>query len=373
MTTKKSFGAMPTGVLLIICLACPAHIAAQTTEATSVAKPTASETVADTLRQDPSQVVGEIVKAADALLATLDETQKQNLMFDFTDNEQRERWSNLPVAMVPRKGLRMGDLSDQQKEAVFGLLRSTLSPAGFQQCIDNMNGDEYLRQNSGGRETSFGRDEYFISILGQPSVVEPWMFQFGGHHLAINATIVESQVTLSPSLTGGQPIDFQWEGKPVRQVASEEDAAYALIDSLTEEQLKQVVLGERYVDLNFGPGAKPIAPKPEGILISSLSAEQQKLARDLINERIGVLNEVHSKIAMEKIASDFSKTYFAWYGPTKFGEPATYRIQGPSALIEYSPQRLGGDATNHIHAMYRDPSNDYGSGFIRNFGGETTK
>ena len=39
---------------------------------------------------------------------------------------------------------------------------------------------------------------------------------------------------------------------------------------------------------------------------------------------------------------------------------AYYRIQGPKLVIEYAPQRLGGDPSMHIHTMYRDPTNDYG-------------
>ena len=108
------------------------------------------------------------------------------------------------------------------------LLKAALSENGVQQVVDNMNGDEYIKQNSR-RQTSFGSDEYFISFLGEPSTTSGWMFQFGGHHLAINVTIVGDQMTMSPSLTGGQPIDFEWEGKQVRQVAEEEDAAYAFI------------------------------------------------------------------------------------------------------------------------------------------------
>ena len=51
-------------------------------------------------------------------------------------------------------------------------------------------------------------------------------------------------------------------------------------------------------------------------------------------------------------------------GPTTAtpGHNATayYRIQGAHLVIEYAPQRLGGDLSNHIHTMYRDPTNDYG-------------
>jgi hypothetical protein len=59
-------------------------------------------------------------------------------------------------------------------------------------------------------------------------------------------------------------------------------------------------------------------------------------------------------------------TWFAWSGPTTVTPgkniAAYYRIQGPKLVIEYAPQRLGGDPTMHIHTMYRDPTNDYGRG-----------
>ena len=37
-----------------------------------------------------------------------------------------------------------------------------------------------------------------------------------------------------------------------------------------------------------------------------------------------------------------------------------FRVTGPHVVIEYSPQSIGGDAANHIHGIYRDPTNDYG-------------
>lgn len=311
-------------------------------------------------------VVGQIVKAANVLLDSIDDSQREKLIFSFTDNEQRERWSNLPEGIFPRSGLRMGDLTAEQKQAVYGMLKATLSEEGFQQVIDNMNGDEFLKINGrqGGRVV-FGNDEFFVSILGEPSTTKPWMWQFGGHHLAINATIVGDHVTLSPSLTGGQPIDYEWEGKSIRQLSDEIDSAYELIGALDEEQLKQTVLADQFTNLNFGPRARSIEPRDEGILISKLTEEQQELVKNLIQQRIGILNSAHTKIAMEKIVADFSETYFSWYGSTKKGEAATYRIQGPSVIIEYAPQQMGRRASDHIHAMYRDPSNDYGTGFIK--------
>ncbi len=52
------------------------------------------------------------------------------------------------------------------------------------------------------------------------------------------------------------------------------------------------------------------------------------------------------------------QTWFAWSGDTKNGGLAYYRIQGPTVVIEYAPQQ--GDL-DHIHTIYRDPTNDYGA------------
>ena len=82
----------------------------------------------------------------------------------------------------------MGDLKPEQLDAVIVVLKATLSEDGYQQVVDNMAGEETL--NSGGRRgrVVFGKDEYYFSILGTPSVTEPWMWQFGGHHLAFNGS-----------------------------------------------------------------------------------------------------------------------------------------------------------------------------------------
>ena len=57
------------------------------------------------------------------------------------------------------------------------------------------------------------------------------------------------------------------------------------------------------------------------------------------------------------VKANLPQTYFAWSGPTTNGSAAYFRIQGPTLVIEYAPQ--GG--VDHIHTIYRDPTNDYGA------------
>src|SRR5215468_11644969 len=77
------------------------------------------------------QAAGEIVAAASKFLASLDDAQRSRVVFDFKDEEQRKRWSNLPTPMFKRAGLRVGDLKKPQRDAVLGLLAAALSPQGY--------------------------------------------------------------------------------------------------------------------------------------------------------------------------------------------------------------------------------------------------
>lgn len=53
---------------------------------------------------EAQSATGRIVKAAGAFLRSLDEEQRKSAVFAFEDEEQRKRWSNFPIQMVPRAG-----------------------------------------------------------------------------------------------------------------------------------------------------------------------------------------------------------------------------------------------------------------------------
>src|SRR5207253_9812957 len=115
---------------------------------------------------------------------------------------------------VARAGVSMGELSAAQRLAATALLSSALSRRGFDKVQEIVEADEVLK-TSGGNNRMFGKDLYYISILGTPSEKDPWMLQFGGHHLALNITIAGERGILTPSLTGAHPALFPVNGKPV--------------------------------------------------------------------------------------------------------------------------------------------------------------
>jgi hypothetical protein len=308
-----------------------------------------------------SSTVGRIVAGANGFLASLDDAQRSKVLFDFNDAAQRVKWSNLPTTMVPRAGLKMGDLSASQKKAAMDLLAAALSKRGYEKVLAIVEGDETLKNTSGGRGPAmFGRDLFYISFLGKPSVKDPWMLQFGGHHLALNLTIVGADGILTPSLTAAQPAKYTVNGKTVRPLGAENDKAFALVNALDEAQRKQAILNYKVADLVLGPGQDGKMIQPEGLKCSAMNPTQQAMLVDLIGEWAGIVNDQAAAVRMADIKSNLSATWFAWSGPTTNGSPAYYRIQGPTLVIEYAPQPLGGDPTMHIHTIYRDPTNDYG-------------
>jgi hypothetical protein len=305
------------------------------------------------------------VTAAQAFLATLDAAQKTTVSFAFTDDAQRTHWSNLPTGIFQRNGLRLGDLTTAQQDAVFAMVAAILSPKGYQQVVDTVNADEALLKSSGGGALTFGRAEYHVSILGTPSATSPWTLQFGGHHMAINATVVGANITLAPSLTGAQPATYTLNGVTVRPQGIELDRAFELVNALDAAQKAKAIIGATFIDLVLGPGKDGMVLAPEGIQASALTAAQQALLLQLIADRVEILNLEDAALRMAEIKATLADTYFAWSGPTTAGSPAYYRVTGPTLAIEYSPQSLGGDATNHTHAMYRDPTNDYGKALLK--------
>jgi Protein of unknown function (DUF3500) len=338
-----------------------------------------------------------IVSNANTFLATLDQKQRQTVVFAFNDEKQRARWSNFPVAMSPRGGISLKDMTPAQRAAAMALLSSALSPRGFEKVEQIMEGDEINKvqeakngnrppRGNGGPPRAnggpppgmnrapftgdlFGKDLYYFSILGTPSEKDPWMLQFGGHHLALNITIAGERGILTPTLTGAQPSSYTSGGETVRPLGKESDKGMALLNALNEGQRKQAILSYQLADLVLGPGQDGVTLQPEGIKASAMNESQRAMLLDVISEWAGIMHESAAAIRLAQLKADLNETWFAWSGPTTVTPgnniAAYYRIQGPHLVIEYAPQGRGEQSAMHVHTMYRDPTNDYGRGPIK--------
>lgn len=303
-----------------------------------------------------------IVDAARTFLASLDDSQRKAVLFPFSDGAQRVHWSNFPTGFVPRAGLAWGALTGPQRRALRDLLDAVLSPNGMAMVAEQMDADDILARKE---PAMFGAGRYFVSFVGTPSIHRAWTLQFGGHHLAINATVAGANVTLSPSLTGGEPLKYVKNGKPIYIVENEVTQSQALMRSLSPEQAKRAVISTSKIDLVLGPGHDGQVLQPEGLPGSAMTSVQKGLLLKLIEARLDILNEDDLRPQMAAIRATIDQTYFGWWGPTTPLGAAYFRVTGPKVLTEFSPQDMDGDATNHAHNMLRDPTNEYGSAWTK--------
>lgn len=274
-------------------------------------------------------------------------------------------WSNFPVSITQRPGIELGSLNTKQREAATHLLQLVLSAKGYEKVEQIMGSDQALAD--GGTDFVAGKDHYLIGIFGTPDNTKPWMVEFGGHHLGLNVVISGAKGALTPTLTGAQPAVYTANGKTVRVLAQENDKAFDLLHTFDAAELKKAVLNYSVGDLVLGPGHDGQAIVPEGLKGSEMTAKQKEMLLSLITEWSGIINKAYQSSRLAELKAGLNDTYFAWSGPSTHAAgrngTAYYRIQGPKVIIEFAPQGTNGDLDNHVHTIYRDPANEYGSAY----------
>lgn len=323
-----------------------------------------------------------IVDAANTFLASLTADQKASILFTYQANLTAvpiylgstvsgplmgEKygdavWSNFPVTITPRPGLPLGNMTDAQDAAAMNLLSVMLSEDGYTKIQNIMASDQVTHDE--GVPYDSGRDTYTLGIFGEPSLNSTWMVQFGGHHLGMNVAINRDQAVIAPFMTGALPALFTVNNVTTRVLAKENDVAFELINSLTEELRTQATIEHDFRELTLGPGHDGVAFVTEGAPVSDFTVEQQSMVVDLVTEWAGMINPVHYAPRLAEIKAGLNETYFAWNGTyTKedgHNGLAYFRIKAPNLWVEYAPQDHDGDATLHAHTVYRDQLRGYG-------------
>lgn len=316
-----------------------------------------------------------IVAATNAFLATLDDADKAAVLFEREDTTQKQRWSNLPGGIFKRTGLMWGDLNETQRAAWLAVMQVTLSAGGYDRVVAEWRADDALAARGAagggaGRGPQFGTGFFYIALIGAPSRTEAWQWQWGGHHVTINATIVGPHLALTPSFIGVEPATYtDLDGATVRPLGDIERDAFALINWLAPEQQRAATLAAAPSDVLLGPGQDGKTIAAEGLSAARMSADQRAALLRLISHYSNLANEEDGAERTAEIQMALDETYFAWSGPTTPGSAVYFRITGPRVVIEYAaqgPGRGGGErAPNHIHGIYRDPTNDYGVRHVR--------
>ncbi|MGJ8695240.1 MAG: DUF3500 domain-containing protein [Verrucomicrobiaceae bacterium] len=305
------------------------------------------------------------VAAAEAFLATLSPDEKKQALLPLNDPE-RHKWTNVPTK-ANDGGLRLGDLTKPQLQSAVAFLSTVLSENGYLMARNIMMADDLLIKDEAQakRRGGFGSANFWIAIFGTPSTTEPWGVQWDGHHVAVNLTIVGEKMTLSPAFIGTQPHKFMLGDQEIIPMENEIAWAIDLMNSLDEEQRAKAIIGSVRGRMQAGAGQDGFIPPTKGLPVSEFTPAQHAKLLKLVGLWVDDLPAKPAAARMAELDAQLKKAHFAWYGPFTPGSDASYHLVGPEIILEYTGQDLGGNPLDHIHSIYRNPTNEYGAQWIK--------
>jgi hypothetical protein len=337
---------------------------------------------ADALCAKPSTKDGQVmavITSIDALTKSLSAEQRAALTRPFV-RESAIRWSNLPVGIVPRAGLRLGDLDSTQEAAAHRVAAAALSACGLKMLDDVRMADNYLK-NLDSRKIGWDGGNYYMSILGTPSEQKPWMLQIGGHHIAYNLTFNGGRDGATPLFFGSEPIHFDAGDTAYEPLATQSDAMSKLARAI--EKHPEAKLSGTFTDVVKGvvvvsvPGQMPTGGTDTGFPMSypegatdrgipyvSLSPDEQALVRAALESYASLPGAAITRplVAAYESPDALAKTYVGYAGRPDLAAQGSYvRIDGPRIWMELVVQPAVADRTQlHYHALWRDKQSDYG-------------
>jgi hypothetical protein len=303
--------------------------------------------------------------AARDWLATLAPAQRAKAAWPFPANEERTRWYYTPNE---RGGLPLAEMDPVQQRLAHRLLACGLSEGGYAAAAAIMGLENVLDAREGWRSSyrgrvapNRGRDPqlYFFSVFGDPGAGS-WGWRVGGHHLALNYTILPGGVSASPLFLGANPALTRLVGPGVvRPLAAEEDLARELLRSLSPEQRATATTSpEAPGDITQGNRPAVRLGPPQGLAAAGMLPRQRDLLVALLGQYLGRLPEPLAVIETRRaLGQGVEAVHFGWAGEAAPGRPHYYRLQGPRLLVEYDNVQNG---ANHVHSVWRDPDGDFG-------------
>ncbi|MGL6095162.1 MAG: DUF3500 domain-containing protein [Fimbriiglobus sp.] len=318
-------------------------------------------------RQAPPPAAA-MATAAQKCLATLPPDLKTKAAFGF-DDPHREKWYFTPQQnkqkQFTRKGVRLEELDDTQKAAAFDLLKSGLSGRGFEQASTIISLESLLADLEGGKGAMTRNPAwYFVSVFGDPTNTGPWGWRIEGHHLSVNFTLDKGRVvSSSPVLFGVNPAEVKsGPKKGLRATPEIVDVAKELIASLTDEQRAVARQTKPFPEIQEGrPDAN--VGTPVGLPAGKLAPAQQAILTKLVEAYAGRLTAEVATAELARIRdAGPDQVHFAYsIDEDKPGKPNTYRVHGPTFVVEFlNEQKDGaGNPANHIHSGWRRLPHDF--------------
>jgi hypothetical protein len=309
-----------------------------------------------------------MVSAAQGFVNALTADQKKQAIYDY-DNEERFNWNFIPlqdkITRKPtRKGLPLFAMTADQKKIALALVKAGTSESGNLAATTIMSLENILNDQESKKPNNVRSPEwYFFTVFGTPSKTGKWGWRVEGHHLSLNFTMEGTQVVAStPCFFGANPAEVKGgPNKGKRILPQAEDYARDLFKSLDETQKKVALQKEHFGE----PGQHTKTPdvKAVGLAAAKMTNAQKDTLLKLIKSYTDRMPPDIAALEMKQvIAGGLDKVTFGFAGATEPGKKASYRVQGPSFVIEFLnvQEDSGGNPANHIHSCWRRIQGDFG-------------
>ncbi len=309
--------------------------------------------------------------AAERFLGTLNDEQKAKALFAFDDKE-RTNWNFVPLQTKDkkptRKGLRLEEMTAEQRTAAKDLVRAGTSSTGYTKATTIMSLESILADLEGAKGVNVRSPGwYFFSVFGTPSKTGKWGWRVEGHHLSLNFTLDRGKVVAAtPAFFGANPAEVRaGDQKGLRTLAEAEDFARELFDSLDADQRTVAFQAKQFPEIEQHV-EKPGVGAAVGLPAAKMSDKQRATLEKLVASYAERMPAEVAKAQMADVkAAGMDKVHFAFAREDdKPGKPYTYRVQGPTFVIEFLNIQAdsAGNPANHIHSAWRNLGGDFGLG-----------
>jgi hypothetical protein len=302
------------------------------------------------------------LKAANAFLELLTPDQKRVANLAFSDTS-RQRWNNVPMGQVTRHGIQFKDLSDTQRIGIHSLLRTTLSPQGYQKMLLIIQYDQAIHDRLMKTDTvlaqRYGHKNYWLTIFGTPDKDKIWAWKFEGHHISLNFTHSPKGVTCTPMFVGINPALMTagpYAGSYV--MFEENDFGNQLFSDLSEDMKKKarVSAHPKDADVMTQVGKEAHLADKKGVKFTEMTPKQQILVENIIHAWVENLTPLLAQEKIKRILARKNDLLFTWQGTLNANELHYYSLKTSDFIIEFT-NRDGG--MYHYHTLWRDLTEDF--------------
>jgi len=270
-------------------------------------------------------------------------------------------WNYFGPAGNIKPGLRLEQMSPEQKALAWDLLATLLSPVGQQKAKNVMILQEVLaaRGDGAGQRSP---ERFSFAMFGTPAETGAWGFRLEGHHLIQSIAVRDGRiVSVTPSSFSANPNRVEtgtYAG--LITLKDEEALARRLIADLAPRQQARARISDTALNniLSYA-GRERANAQAVGLAAAELTSAQGDLLWQLI-ETYAVEHLSGALAAAQRArvrAGDRAAEHFAWYGPNTPEKAFGYRVIGQGFVIEMGSVDA---AAQHLHTIYHDLANVLG-------------